>query len=201
MDAMPLSVRVRLSVMMFLQYLMFAVWWVPLAAYLTKLGIEGDAKVRILSVMPLGCLIAPVFCMVADRHFASQKVLTALNLCCAVLFFFGARVTDATSLFVILLLATFAMPTVPTNAIVEVANAPREVPRSGFSAPSAGWCPAFSIVAARLYDGLKIDNTAIPLYCGRGAGGGPAEPGLRSTRRLWARAGSLQSSTSSGLQR
>ena len=53
MDAMPLSVRVRLSVMMFLQYLMFAVWWVPLAAYLTKLGIEGNAKAWILSVMPL----------------------------------------------------------------------------------------------------------------------------------------------------
>lgn len=58
MDAMPLNVRIRLSVMMFLQYLMFAVWWVPLAAYLTKLGIEGNAKAWILSVMPLGCLIA-----------------------------------------------------------------------------------------------------------------------------------------------
>ncbi|HPC96624.1 MAG TPA: MFS transporter [Sedimentisphaerales bacterium] len=171
MDAMPLSVRVRLSVMMFLQYLMFAVWWVPLAAYLTKLGIEGDAKAWILSVMPLGCLIAPVFCMVADRHFASQKVLTALNLCCAVLFFFGARVTDATALFVILLLAMFCyMPTWSLTNAIAMANAPSEKFPQIRLFGSIGWVASgvFSIVAARLYDGLKIDNTAIPLYCGAG---------------------------------
>lgn len=171
MDAMPLSVRVRLSVMMFLQYLMFAVWWVPLAAYLTKLGIEGDAKAWILSVMPLGCLIAPVFCMVADRRFASQKVLTALNLCCAVLFFFGARVADATALFVILLLAMFCyMPTWSLTNAIAMANAPSEKFPQIRLFGSIGWVASgvFSIVAARLYDGLKIDNTAIPLYCGAG---------------------------------
>jgi len=156
---------------MFLQYLMFAVWWVPLAAYLTKLGIEGDAKAWILSVMPLGCLIAPVFCMVADRHFASQKVLTALNLCCAVLFFFGARVTDATALFVILLLAMFCyMPTWSLTNAIAMANAPSEKFPQIRLFGSIGWVASgvFSIVAARLYDGLKIDNTAIPLYCGAG---------------------------------
>lgn len=172
MDAMPLSVRIRLSVMMFLQYLMFAVWWVPLAAYLTKLGIEGNAKAWILSVMPLGCLIAPVFCMVADRHFASQKVLTVLNLGCAVLLFFGARVTDATSLFVILLLAMFCyMPTWSLTNAIAMANAPSEKFPQIRLFGSIGWVASgvFSIVAARLYDGLKIDNTAIPLYCGAGS--------------------------------
>ncbi len=172
MDAMPLNVRVRLSVMMFLQYLMFAVWWVPLAAYLTKLGIEGNAKAWILSVMPLGCLIAPIFCMVADRHFASQKVLTALNLSCAVLFFLGARVTDATALFVILLLAMFCyMPTWSLTNAIAMANAPSEKFPQIRLFGSIGWVASgvFSIVAARLYDGLKIDNTAIPLYCGAGS--------------------------------
>jgi nucleoside transporter len=171
MDAMPLNVRVRLSVMMFLQYLMFAVWWVPLAAYLTKLGIEGDAKAWILSVMPLGCLIAPIFCMVADRHFASQKVLTILNLGCAVLLFFGARVTGATALFVILLLAMFCyMPTWSLTNAIAMANAPSEKFPQIRLFGSIGWVASgvFSIVAARLYNGLKIDNTAIPLYCGAG---------------------------------
>lgn len=169
MDAMPLNVRVRLSVMMFLQYLMFAVWWVPLAAYLTKLGIEGNAKAWILSVMPLGCLIAPVFCMVADRHFASQKVLTILNLGCAVLLFLGARVTGATALFVILLLAMFCyMPTWSLTNAIAMANAPSEKFPQIRLFGSIGWVASgvFSIVAARLYNDLKIDNTAIPLYCG-----------------------------------
>jgi len=171
MDAMPLSVRIRLSVMMFLQYLMFAVWWVPLAAYLTKLGIEGGAKAWILSVMPLGCLIAPVFCMVADRHFASQKVLTLLNVGCAVLFFFGARVTSSTALFVILLLAMFCyMPTWSLTNAIAMANAPSEKFPQIRLFGSIGWVASglFSIVAARLYNGLKIDNTVIPLYCGAG---------------------------------
>ena len=79
MDKASTSIRIRLSIMMFLQYMMFAVWWVPLAAYLKNVGIEGSYKAWILSVMPLGCLVAPILCMIADRHFASQKVLTILN--------------------------------------------------------------------------------------------------------------------------
>ena len=91
-DNMSMSVRIRLSVMMFMQYMMFAVWFVPLAAYLTKMGesgweISAGLKSLILSVMPLGCLVSPLICMFADRHFSSQKVLTALNFACALLFF------------------------------------------------------------------------------------------------------------------
>jgi nucleoside transporter len=169
---MSLSIRIRLSVMMFLQYMMFAVWWQPMAAYLTKLGIEGDAKAWILSVMPLGCLIAPVFCMVADRHFASQKVLTALNLGCAVLFFLGARVTGSGALFVILLLSTFCyMPTWSlTNAIAMTHATTEEFPRIRVFG-SIGWAASAlpSLVALMLFGGMKIDATAIPLYCGAGA--------------------------------
>ena len=94
MSGMSMNIRIRLSAMMFLQYMMFAVWWVQLAAYLTNMEVGGAWKARILSVMPLGCLVAPVICMIADRHFASQKVLTVLNFGCAVLFFLGARLTN-----------------------------------------------------------------------------------------------------------
>ena len=171
MDGMSLSIRIRLGIMMFLQYLMFAVWWVPLAAYLTKLGIEGSAKAWILSVMPLGCLMAPVFCMVADRHFASQKVLTALNLGCAVLFFLGARVTSSSALFAILLLAMFCyMPTWSLTNAIAMANAPSEKFPQIRLLGSIGWVASavFSIAAVQLFSGTKIDGTAIPLYCGAG---------------------------------
>src|SRR5512142_2826348 len=85
MSNMSMNVRIRLSIMMFLQYMMFAAWWVQLAAYVDNIGITGTLKSLILSSMPLGCLVAPIFGMIADRHFASQKVLMVLNLCCAVL--------------------------------------------------------------------------------------------------------------------
>ncbi len=80
MSSMSMSVRIRLSIMMFLQYMMFAAWWVQLAQYVDNIGITGTLKALILSSMPLGCLVAPMFCMIADRHFASQKVLMILNL-------------------------------------------------------------------------------------------------------------------------
>ncbi|MHC4517133.1 MAG: MFS transporter, partial [Planctomycetota bacterium] len=74
MEEMTWSTRIRLSAMMFLQYMMFAVFWVQMADYLTNMEVEGFYKSTILSTMALGCLASPVFCMIADRHFASQKV-------------------------------------------------------------------------------------------------------------------------------
>ena len=172
MDKPSTSIRIRLSIMMFLQYMMFAVWWVPLAAYLANMEIEGAYKAWILSVMPLGCLLAPVFCMVADRHFASQKVLTVLNFGCAVLFFLGARQTSPAAMFVILLLAMFCyMPTWSLTNAIAMANYPSEKFPQIRVFGSIGWVAAavFSLVAATsLFGGKVLDGTAIPLYCGAG---------------------------------
>ncbi len=170
MNGISMSVRIRLSAMMFLQYMMFAVWWVPLAAYLTNAGIEGAYKAWILSVMPLGCLVAPVFCMVADRHFASQKVLTVLNFGCAVLFFLGTMTKSPAALFAILLIGMFCyMPTWSlTNAIAMTHASAEKFPRIRVFG-SIGWVASavFSFVAATsMFGGKTIDGTVIPLYCG-----------------------------------
>lgn len=165
-----MSVRIRLSVMMFLQYMMFAVWWVQLAGYLKNAGIGGNWQFWILSVMPLGCLIAPVLCMIADRHFASQKVLMALNFACAVLFFLGARQSSPATLFVILLLAMLCyMPTWSLTNAIAMANAPSEKFPQIRVFGSIGWVAAglFGVLALWLFD-RKIDGTVVPLYCGAG---------------------------------
>ncbi len=171
MSSMSMSVRIRLSIMMFLQYMMFAAWWVQLAAYVDNIGITGTLKSLILSSMPLGCLIAPVFCMIADRHFASQKVLMILNLCCAALFLLGGLQTNPTVLFVILLLGMLCyMPTWSLTNAIAMANAPSEKFPQIRVFGSIGWVAAavFSLVASKWFNGLKIDGTAIPLYCGAG---------------------------------
>ncbi len=172
MDKAKMSIAVRLSIMMFLQYMMFAVWWVPLAAYLTNLGVSPNYKFWILSVMPLGCLIAPVICMIADRHFASQKVLTILNFACAVLFFLGARQTSAPALFVILLVGMFCyMPTWSLTNAIAMANYPSEKFPKIRVFGSIGWVAAavFGLGASTsLFGERVIDGTAIPLYCGAG---------------------------------
>ncbi len=171
MSSMSMSVRIRLSIMMFLQYMMFAVWFVQLAAYVDKIGITGNMKSLIIGSMPLGCLVAPIFCMIADRHFASQKVLMILNLCCAALFFLGGMQTNPTALFVILLLGMFCyMPTWSITNAIAMANAPSEKFPQIRVFGSIGWVAAavFSLVASKWFNGLKIDGTAIPLYCGAG---------------------------------
>ena len=172
MDKATTSIRIRLSVMMFLQYMMFAVWWMPLAAYLSNMEIDGAYKAWILSVMPLGCLVAPLFCMVADRHFASQKVLTILNFACAVLFFIGARQTSPAAIFVILLFAMFCyMPTWSLTNAIAMSNFPSDKFPQIRVFGSIGWVASavFSLIAATsLFKGKIIDGTAIPLYCGAG---------------------------------
>ena len=170
MNGMSLNVRIRLSVMMFLQYMMFAVWWSQLAGYLKNAGIEGNWQFWVLSVMPLGCLIAPVLCMIADRHFASQKVLMVLNFACAALFFLGARQDSPAALFVILLLAMLCyMPTWSLTNAIAMANAPSEKFPQIRVFGSIGWVASgvFGILALWLF-GSKIDGTVIPLYCGAG---------------------------------
>ena len=168
MEGMTWSTRIRLSAMMFLQYMMFAVFWVPLAAYLDNMGVEGFYKSTILSTMALGCLASPIFCMIADRHFASQKVLTALNFACAVLLFLAARQSNPLGLFVFLVLAMFCyMPTWSVTSAIAMSNSPSEKFPQIRVFGSIGWVAAgvFGYVALKMYD-KKIDGTAIPLLCG-----------------------------------
>ncbi|MCW5978092.1 MAG: MFS transporter [Bryobacteraceae bacterium] len=171
MEEASIGIRIRLSGMMLLQYMMFAVWWVPLAAYLKNMGVSATYQAWILSVMPLGCLVSPVICMVADRHFASEKVLTILNLGCAVFFFLGARQTTPEWMFVVLLLGMcFYMPTWSLTNAIAMANYPSEMFPQIRVFGSIGWVASavFSLIAATSLFDKVIDGTAIPLYCGAG---------------------------------
>ena len=98
-------IRIKLSLMLFLQYMMYAVWWVPLAAYLTNLEVSSFEKSMILSSMAIGCLISPVVGMLADRFFAGQKVLAVLNSLNAVMLFLAGTTNNPDFLFICLLIA------------------------------------------------------------------------------------------------
>jgi len=158
--------------MMFLQYLMFAVFWVQLSAYLEALQANDTMTWLTLSTMAFGCLVAPVFCMIADRHFASNRVLMVLNVACALLFFLAARQTDATGLFIYLLMAMFCyMPTWSlTNAVAMANSSSDKFPRIRVFG-SIGWVASglFSLVAMKLFRVEIFDGTALPLYCGAAA--------------------------------
>ncbi|MHC4216115.1 MAG: MFS transporter [Planctomycetota bacterium] len=165
---MPISVRVRLSAMMFLQFLLFAVFWQPLAAYLSKLELSGTQMALILSSMAIGCLVSPIIGMIADRHFASEKVLFVLNLLGAILLFIAAKQQAATTVFITLLLYMLCyMPTWGLTSAIAMSNSPSEKFPQIRVFGSIGWFAsgAFGLVALKMF-GTKIDGTVIPLYCG-----------------------------------
>ncbi len=158
----------QLSVMLFLQFMLFAVWWVPLAAYLTNIGVEGTQKALILSSMAIGCLASPLIGTLADKYFSGEKVLVVLNLFTALLLFFAARQTEPTMLFVFLLLAMVVyMPTWGLTSAIAMAHAPAEqFPRIRVFG-SVGWVVSgvFSLVAVNYFN-IDFDGTNLPLYCG-----------------------------------
>jgi len=166
---MSLDVRIRLSVMMFLQFMMFAVWWVPLAAYLGKMGVDGVQRALILSSMAIGCLVSPIVGMIADRHFNSERVLFVLNILCAGFLFLAARTACPVTLFWILLAAMFCyMPTWGLTSAIAMANSPAEQFPQIRVFGSIGWVASgvFSLVAVKVMNVKEFDVTALPLYFG-----------------------------------
>ena len=119
--------RLLLSAMMFLQFMMLAVWFVPLAAYLDNIGVTGTLRALILSSMALGCLVSPIVGMVADRLFAGEKVLAVLNLLTGMLLLMAARADDPLMIFALLLAQMLCyMPTWGLTSAIAMAHAPAE---------------------------------------------------------------------------
>ncbi len=170
--SMTMSVRIKLSMMMFLQFMLFAVWFVPLSTYAKSMGVTGVMLSLIVSSMAIGCLVSPIVGMIADRHFASQKVLATMNALCAILLFFAARVTNPTMLFVLLLGAMLCyMPTWGLTSAIAMANSPSEKFPQIRVFGSIGWVASglFSWVAIKFCGVETFDGSALPFYCGAGA--------------------------------
>lgn len=74
------AVTTRLSVMMFIQFFVWGAWYTMVGQYLAKIGM-AESIGWVYTVGPIAAILSPLFLgMVADRFFASQKVLSALML-------------------------------------------------------------------------------------------------------------------------
>jgi nucleoside transporter len=76
------GLKVQLSIFMFLQYFIWGSWYVSMATYLGKvLQFEGEEVGLAYGAFAIGSMISPFFVgLVADRYFASEKMLGALGL-------------------------------------------------------------------------------------------------------------------------
>jgi len=155
---------------MFLQYMMYAVWWVPLAAYLTNLEVSSTEKALILSSMAIGCIASPIIGMLADRFFASQKVLLGLNIINAVMLFWAGSTNSSDILFITLLIAMLAyMPSWSLTSSIAMAHLPSEQFPKVRVFGSIGWVASgvFSVIFIKFLN-INFDGTNIPFYCGAG---------------------------------
>src|SRR5580692_11523442 len=84
---MPFSIRARLSVMMFLNYVIWGAWYVTLSTYLTNaLHFTGAQAGAVFGTTALASMISPFFVgLIADRFFSTERVLALLHFIGAVL--------------------------------------------------------------------------------------------------------------------
>jgi nucleoside transporter len=160
--------KFRLYTMMFFQYLMYAVWWVPLAAFLTNINVASTQKALILSSMAIGCIASPIIGMIADRYFAGQRVLFFMNILNSVMLFWAANTSEPNLLFVILLFAMlFYMPTWGLTSAIAMAHSPSEDFPKVRVFGSIGWLASglFSVVAVKIFK-LDFDGTSLPFIFG-----------------------------------
>lgn len=120
------NLRFRLSLMMFLQFFIWGVWWVPLAVYMGSERVDMEAIIFLAYLsQPIAAMISPFFLgLVADRFFASEKVLATLHLLGALMLvavpFFGEMGEEGRTGFIALIILHMLcyMPTIGlTNTI------------------------------------------------------------------------------------
>jgi len=110
---MYLSVRVKLSVMMFLQFSIWGAWFVTTATYLQAVGFDGLQIGAAYSTMNWGAIFAPIVAgAFADRFFQAQKVMGVLHLVGAALLWWISSITDPGAFFWALL--SYAICYMPT---------------------------------------------------------------------------------------
>src|SRR5207237_8936569 len=81
--------RALLSTMMFLQYAIWGAWFTVIFLYMTRtLQFSGTEAASIMGTMALGTIFAPLFIgQIADRYFASEKLMGLLHLAGAALLY------------------------------------------------------------------------------------------------------------------
>lgn len=141
---MQTTLKIKLSVFNFLQYFIWGCWYVSMGAYLgNTLKFEGGQIGLAYGAFAIGAMIAPFFVgLIADRYFASEKLLAILGIAGGVVLCLLPRFTDFAGFYPALIFyCALYVPTLALGnslALHHLADAKNDYPRiKMFSA--IGW--------------------------------------------------------------
>jgi nucleoside transporter len=122
----PVGVFVRLSVMLLLGYMAYGAWYATLGLVLNENGLGSVIGVA-FSLAAVAAIVSPMFLgAVADRFFASQRVLSVLHVLGAVIMFVMPAVVSsgnaALTLALILVYMLFFMPTLALMSSISLVH-------------------------------------------------------------------------------
>jgi len=169
---MDRTIQARLSAMMFLEFFVWGAWYTTVAVTMTAHGMEGLTHWP-FTVNPIAALVAPFFVgLVADRYFATQRVLGILHLLGAAFMFVAPSIIGYPVLFILVLLAynLCYMPTMSlanTLAFHNMTDQESQFPVIRVFG-TVGWIVAGLLVSyAGVYfvpEGVIPEETTFPLY-------------------------------------
>lgn len=159
------SVRWRLSVMMFLQFFVWGAWYVTVGNYMKAHGMF-DQVFWAYTVGPIAAIISPIFLgMVADRFFATERVLAAMHLVGAVAMIavpFAAEISPSAMIAALMVHMLAYMPTLGltnTLAFHNITDQEKDFPLIRVFG-TIGWIAANWVVSKW----LKADEQAVQFY-------------------------------------
>jgi nucleoside transporter len=113
---LDMGLRLKLSVMMFLQFAIWGSWFVIMGNYLDKLGFTKGEIGGIYGTMALGSIFAPIFVgQIADRFFSSERLMAVLHILGAGLLYWMAYIHDPIEFYWVALV--YALVYSPTLAL------------------------------------------------------------------------------------
>ncbi|MFL0681866.1 MAG: nucleoside permease [Algoriphagus aquaeductus] len=115
---MPIPIKFRLSLMMFLEFFVWGSWYVTMGTFLgTNLKAQDQDISLAFSTQSFGAIIAPfIVGLIADRYFQAQKILGVIHLLGALLMYMLYQAVDFGGFFPLIL--AYMILFMPTLALV-----------------------------------------------------------------------------------
>jgi nucleoside transporter len=154
---MPLFVKIRLSLMMFLEFFVWGSWYVTMGTFLGANIQAKDQDISLaFSTQSLGAILAPFLVgLIADRYFQAQKILGSIHLVGAVMLYGLHQAVDFSTFFPILL--GYMILFMPTLALVNsISFNQMAQPEKEFSGVriwgTIGWIAAGILISTLAWD-------------------------------------------------